>query len=467
MSEAMPERAWTPEEESELLHLKDTEGLPWKEIAKRLGRSKEGARSKYRHLVGTVRKPGDTIKETVTRESLGKNEMAITSDNSGRIKTLGDLIRVGKIDEDIWHIYKYLENKWEVGAKHQDTHLEYIEGKADGYVDKRPGLVVEPLFQVKAWMIRHNLEAVFPMIQPINIGATLPRKKTKATKKVKSMLVIPDTQIGYRRDMNTGKLTTFHDRKAMSIVFQLLKDYKFDRIVKLGDLIDNTEWTDKFLKESEFFFTSQPAIIESGWFLRQLRLLAPEAEIYFCKGNHEDRMRKMMLTHLRAACDIRAYDELHLPPALSIERLLALEKSDINYVDHMWVNDTIKVSHGEIARANPGATVQAVVGKAYQTHVFGHTHKIELATKTIRGHDWTKYVTSFSPGCLCKIDGEVPGSKHDNQWQQGIGVLCYTDEEVLTTIAVQINDGKAIYNGILYEGEDYKKQLSQDTGWSF
>lgn len=463
----MPDNAWTPEEESELLRLKEVDGLSWNEISKRLGRGKEACRSKYRHVKGTVRRSSDKDKEILKRDRISKNEQIVTSDNSGRIRTLSQLISVAKIDLDEWIIHKHLINKWEVGAKHQDVDIEYIEGKADGYMIKKPGLMVEPLWQVKAWMVKRELEFIFPMIQPIDIGATLLRKKPKTTKNAKSMLVIPDTQIGFRKDIHTGELTPFHDRRAMSIVFQLLQNFQFDRIVKLGDLIDNTEWTDKFLRESEFFFTSQPAIIESGWFLRQLRLLAPEAEIYFCKGNHEDRMRKMLLTHLRAACDLKAYDELHLPPALSLEKLLALEKSDINYVDYMWVNDTLKVSHGEIARANPGATVQAVVGKAYQTHVFGHTHKIELATKTIRGHDWTKYVTSFSPGCLCKIDGEVPGSKKDNQWQQGIGILCYTDEEVLTTIAVQINNGKAIYNGELYEGYDYKKQLSQDTGWSF
>lgn len=463
----MSDIPWTPDEESELLRLKEIDGFPWKEIAKQLNRGGEACRSKYRHLKGTVRRSSDKDKEILKRDRISKNEQIVTSDNSGRIKTLSQLIKVAKIDLDEWLIHKHLINKWEVGAKHQDTYLEYTKGKADGHTIKKPGLMVEPLWQVKAWMVKRELESIFPMIQPIDIGATLLRKKPKTAKNVKSMLIIPDTQIGFRKDIHTGELMPFHDRKAMSIVLQLLQNFKFDRIVHLGDLIDNTEWTDKFLRESEFFFTSQPAIIESGWFMRQLRLLALSAKIYLCKGNHEDRMRKMILTHLRAACDLKAWDELELPPLLSIERLLALEKSDINYVDYVWVNDTLKVSHGELARANPGATAQAVLGKTYQTHVFGHTHKIELVTKTVRGHDWVKYVTSFSPGCLCRIDGAVPGSKIDNQWQQGVGVLCYTEDEVLTTTTIQINNGKAIYNGELYEGYDYKKQLSQDTGWSF
>jgi hypothetical protein len=63
-----------------------------------------------------------------------KNKKTITSKKSNRIQTLDDLIRECKIDTSVWEIDRYIVNKWEVGST------------IDGVV------IVEPLFQIKAWL---------------------------------------------------------------------------------------------------------------------------------------------------------------------------------------------------------------------------------------------------------------------------------------------------------------------------
>jgi len=65
-----------------------------------------------------------------------KNKQTITSPKSSRIKTLEDLIKVCKIDTKIWNVERYVVNKWEVGSQ--------VDGR----------IIVEPLFQIKAWLKR-------------------------------------------------------------------------------------------------------------------------------------------------------------------------------------------------------------------------------------------------------------------------------------------------------------------------
>jgi hypothetical protein len=77
-----------------------------------------------------------TTKETteeVTQDKKG-NTNTVTS-KSSRIKTLEDLIHYCCIDLEEWEVERHIVNKWEVGAK-----------------DANKEIVVEPLFQIKAWL---------------------------------------------------------------------------------------------------------------------------------------------------------------------------------------------------------------------------------------------------------------------------------------------------------------------------
>lgn len=57
-----------------------------------------------------------------------------------RIHTLEQLLEYCQVDADVWDVERFVVNKWEVGAKN----------KADQ-------IVVEPLFQVKAWLKRNRV----------------------------------------------------------------------------------------------------------------------------------------------------------------------------------------------------------------------------------------------------------------------------------------------------------------------
>lgn len=73
-----------------------------------------------------------------------RGKVVLESPRSNRITTLDDLIRECDVDVKDWNVERHIINKWEVGSSDPDG-----------------GVVVEPLFQVKAWLQpRPDMEAV-------------------------------------------------------------------------------------------------------------------------------------------------------------------------------------------------------------------------------------------------------------------------------------------------------------------
>ena len=67
-----------------------------------------------------------------------KKGATIETPRSSRIRTIDDLINHCEIDLDVWEIERYVVNKWEVGSN--------VEGT----------IIVEPLFQIKAWLKKNT-----------------------------------------------------------------------------------------------------------------------------------------------------------------------------------------------------------------------------------------------------------------------------------------------------------------------
>lgn len=65
------------------------------------------------------------------------NVRTVETPLSKRITSLDELLKLAKVDLEVWEVDRYVVNKWEVGAKLPDGQI-----------------VVEPLYQVKAWLKR-------------------------------------------------------------------------------------------------------------------------------------------------------------------------------------------------------------------------------------------------------------------------------------------------------------------------
>lgn len=369
-----------------------------------------------------------------------------------QIKTVAQLMKIAGIDPKEWDVVNPRIKKWDVA-------LKLKTGKDIEIVKVVPSIYIEAPLRA-----RHPI-AFEPVIQPIHIDMPkLPRIR-KNTKGVKRALIINDPQVGFRRTLHTTELHPFHDRRVLDLALQIAQTEQIDHISFGGDCLDLSEWSTKFMPEPEFFWTTQPALLEWAWWLSQFRLAQPGAEIKELEGNHDIRMPNLIATNMRQAYKLRAVDELQLPPALSVPRLLALHALNIEYIDNYpdngyWLNQNVFITHGDVVRGNPGDTAKAIVNKQAFTTVFGHIHRRESVTRRMKTHDADLIYTAFCPGAACHIDGRVPGSSSKDQWQNGIAVIEYTEDSE-NIIPIAIKNGAMVYGGMQWQAREHDADINK------
>lgn len=383
------------------------------------------------------------------------------------------------------------EGTWEAGYRSVDEFLRRMgvdtgqwiikQGKPNSWPttgwngeENAPWTVIN--HQVSATLLRKEPIPLAPQVQPVTIKSRKRTgKKGRPHHGLHTALAIFDPHFGFSRNMRTQELTPFHDRRVLDIAVQLAHRLRPETIVWGGDMLDLPDWSDRFIRSPEFYWCTQPAVVEAAWWVAQMRTAVPPARIIVTAGNHDARMEKALLVHLNQAYQLRPADEMALPPALSIPRLLALHRLDVEYVDgypdaDVWLNDGVVVTHGDRANSAPGATAGNYVRNNAMgdvSMVFGHVHRHETASRTTHGRDGsTNTLRAVCPGCACRIDGTVPGS-HKSNWQQGLAVIRYDGKYRHSVTVVPSHEGEALFEGEIYQGEERLKDLMGDTGWEF
>jgi transposase len=442
-------------------------GLSNGQLAGKYGRVKRTIRSwktKLRREGKLDDEPQKSSREKVAfREIENYAEASCTSE---RIRTLDGLLEACAVDLDIWRVKDWGVKKWEVGAKLKYGDLQWAGGKASGW-QQHKGLGVQDLWSVWAKFIRREPIAVHPVIRPVECAATYQKPHASKRTGVRRALLGGDTQFGFRRDVVTGRLQPFHDRRALDLFLQIAALEQPDVIVWGGDIKDFAEMQDRFLKDPEFESTTQPAIEEAHWWLAQLRAACPDAEIIIMAGNHDDRLRKAIITHFKAAHQLRAADEIELPPPLSPERLLGLQGLGIDWIGdypdgEYWLDDGLRTIHGSQISQTPGGTANAILKDADDWTVFFHAHRREMASKTIHSRQGRRFISVFSPGCLCRVDGSVPGKKKRQNWQQGVALMDYAGGHP-SAYLIEIRDGTAVWDRRVFQARDRVADLRKDN----
>lgn len=448
--------------------------LSYRELAEKYGLTYGQVRNRIRRYNDKLEKQGLVIKASPD-DFHNRTEFEQTGANTAeaqargtRVKSLDDLIRECDVDTDVWRVRDNgLEiHTWEGYAKREDTYLEYEGGKATGKID-RGGIETATLYSVLAKFVRIKPIPVYPTIQPVECPVTFNPPEVPSAGDLVRTLFLGDAQIGYRRDFTDATLTPFHDRRVLDLALQIAVADQVDSAYFGGDMLDMSEWTDKFAKGPEFYLTTQPALLEWHWWLRQFRQELPEAEIRWAEGNHEERLRRMLIAHLPAAYDLKDVT-MEVPPALSLPNLLALDKLGINwqggYPDNMeWLSNELAVFHGDVALSTPGATARKLTDKKRCKLIFFHIHRQEMVVQTWNTKDGLFIAYSYSPGCACHIDGRVPGAKSDDNWQQGFCIGEYERGGALVSlIHIPVENGRAVFGGRVFKARDRLADLRQD-----
>ena len=148
---------------------------------------------------------------------------------------------------------------------------------------------------------------------------------------------------------------------------------------------------------------------------------------------------------------------------MSVENLLGLADLGIEYVGNYPhgrypLNDRLHIIHGDVARNVPGATARMLLEREHKSIAFGHIHRRELVSRNLNSNCNPEVITAFSPGCMCRIDGVVPGSKPGTSWQQGVAIVEYDDVNFDEEL-VPINDGYCYLHGSHFVAKDYTAKL--------
>lgn len=305
-------------------------------------------------------------------------------------------------------------------------------------------------------------EPQWPVIQPADrVLVSVPSLVTDLMPRIggwKLSIKCADTQIGYR-NLPDGTLDPFHDDKAMDLFVRVCAEYRPDKITILGDFLDLPS-QGRFAQEAAFANTTQLAINRGHRFLAELRAVCPDAEIILIEGNHDLRMQRFIESNALAAFGLKQANIPESWPVMSLPFLLRTDELNITYVDAYpaatdWDNDLTRNIHGTRANSK-GSTMSQYVHELPHVNTWaGHTHRAEIVYRTVlgaRGEAIESYAAN--PGVLCRTDGAVPSVKGATgvsgipervveDWQQGFGMLYYTDTESWPQVH-RIKDGRTI-----------------------
>lgn len=414
----------------ELYKLQKSLNISEYQLAKKLGDSRANVHSAiyhYKKKNGLLRPQIDGEPDTIIREDDGTLSITHTSD----IRSLDDLIKAFSIDTERWKAKTFIAEKWDSATDHSEKFL------------------------IKATFVERSDKKI-PQISPIEVK--IPERTHKEYKNnggFQRSFALFDAHFGFRRDVLTGKLTPFHNRLALSTALEIIESAEnVTSVIFGGDFLDLAEWSDKFVLEPEFYFTTQHALQECAYWLALIRsAVRDNTKVVYINGNHEQRVETLVTKRMLSAYAIKPADIVSGPRLMSVESLLRLKKIGIECVSEYpngeyWICGDTKVEHGNIIRSKPGATSTAVLDNATSNIIFGHKHTSEMSSKSIVEGKNRRTVSAMCGGCLCKTDGSVPGSNKNNDWQNAIVEIVHDGKRAVAINQILIGqDGAAYYNG--------------------
>lgn len=255
------------------------------------------------------------------------------------------------------------------------------------------------------------------------------RELFAASSGVKTILVFNDVHI------------PFHNEAACRNVIKLAGDLQPDHVVINGDLLDC--YTLSRFPKAPGMPNLQDEVDIGREMLRELRMKVPTATFDYLEGNHEERLKRMILEN----------PGLFGLKALTIESLLDLKDLNINYHSYKqpvdFVGNQLTFVHGHRANKHSGASAKAhLIDNGFHNVVVGHTHR--MGSYFHDGH-YGRRRAYENGGLFCKKKLEY---MVEPNWQNGFCVIHYLegDDNFIQIIPVEMNnEGTFIWKGVLYK----------------
>jgi len=308
-----------------------------------------------------------------------------------------------------------------------------------------------------------------PQWEPVTIAPPVkcsvkPVKGSVRPEGWQTAVIVPDVQIGYYRSAD-GSLEPTHDEAAITLCLSVMRELNPDVVVLVGDNLDAPEFG-KYRLSPAFALTTQASVDRCATFAAELRACAPEADIIWIAGNHEERITNAALDNLKAAFGLKRGNDKNGLPVLSVPFLCRFDEHRIRYLagypaSAYWINEKLKVIHGNRVRSG-GSTAHAYLTNEKCSVLYGHIHRREWAERSREDFDGAKTIMAASPGTLARTDGAVPSTRGGidldgrplpvvEDWQQGFGVVTFQPGDgQFFYEQIPIHEGTTWFRGKLY-----------------
>jgi len=252
----------------------------------------------------------------------------------------------------------------------------------------------------------------------------------------------------------------FHHKANHRLLCAFLEDEQPDRIICAGDLLDFPDISRHRTIPGDRFDATVNECLQAGYeLLADYRDAAPSAQIDLIPGNHDVRLAHKVIDQAERLWDIRAAgDDV---PALSLQKLLHLERLHINYVDEAdWkrakvqINSRLTVRHGHSTKKHPGPTLlQNLSGSTIQ----GHSHRASSYYSTAHGPDGPEFRVAAETGCLCEIEDGL-GYATEADWQPGFLRVLTWGEDFLISNCMFLTDPDRL---LIPDGRRYQDRATK------
>ena len=266
----------------------------------------------------------------------------------------------------------------------------------------------------------------------------------------------------------------YHEKDIIKSVIKFIRDFKPNRVIVNGDLIDFYD-ASRFAKVPTRFLSDieiqelkieaeaenrgygyvvrsafQREINEAYACLKQIREAVPRAEIIYIYGNHEYRLSSFVVNNSSLFYDTHLPDDPRKQPIISVEYLLRLDKLKIRHKFSGFVESWIKmgalyIGHFDIIRKHSGWTAKALVEDKQVCLIQNHTHRLGSFYKT----PFSKPLVGFENGCLCSLN---PRYMQNPNWQHGFSIVYHKKGKD----RFHVHQIPIIDNIFIYEGKEYK-----------
>mgnify|MGYP002623791795 CR=1 FL=1 len=203
------------------------------------------------------------------------------------------------------------------------------------------------------------------------------------------------------------------DLKAYRFTLRVLRDLQPDMVFLGGDIVDCgpvSSYTRKPDKEGAF----QEELDHAWAQLSDLREAVPKAKMLYLLGNHEDRLKRLILSKAPALFGLRnlGWDKMLDLGSLGIKLLPEGDPYRVGHLQHI---------HGhELRGSSQVSPAHQLIQKINDSVICGHHHQFSVSHKTgLNG----KYYVALSNGCLSTLH---PDYTFNPRWRQGFTVIDYT-----------------------------------------